>query len=321
MRALVVSNMRPDAAHPERGRFVRDQVAALREIEGLQIELEELSPGAPALGKGLFGLARKHRGQRFDIVHAHFSLSALPALGVRARVRGVTLHGTDVRHPRTRMLTRAVLPLMDLVVAVSQPLAQELPGRAARARARVIPVGVDMERFRAMSRAAARKQLGLPFDQAQLLFPADPARPGKRYDLARALADAVDTPLLTLGGVDPERVPLLLNAASAVLVPSDAEGFGLAVLEALACDVPVLATPVGIHPAALAGIEGTLCAEFDLQRWKQALAPHLAAQDPRVQGRARAAEHSCVRMAGMLADAWRAALSVGRPGGRDHASS
>jgi glycosyltransferase involved in cell wall biosynthesis len=320
MRALVVSNMRPDAAHPERGRFVRDQVAALRTIAGLQVELDELSPGAAALGRGLFELARKHRGQRFDVVHAHFSLSALPALGVRGRVRGVTLHGTDVRHPRTRMLTRAVLPLMDLIVAVSQPLIDELPSGTARARAHVIPVGVDMERFRTLPRAAAREQLGLPPDQAQLLFPADPARPGKRYELARALADAVDTPLLTLGGVDPERVPLLINAANAVLVPSEAEGFGLAALEALACDVPVLATPVGIHPAALTGIEGTLCAEFELERWKQALAPHLAAKDPRVHGHARAAEHSSGRMAGLLADAWRAALFFGQPGGRDHTS-
>ena len=42
-----------------------------------------------------------------------------------------------------------------------------------------------------------------------------------------------------------------MNAANAVLVPSEREGFGLAVLEALACDVPVLATPVGIHREAL----------------------------------------------------------------------
>lgn len=320
MRALVVSNMRPDAGHPERGRFVRDQVAALRAIEDLQVELEEFPPGAAALGRGLFELARRHRGQRFDVVHAHFSLSALPALAVRARVRGVTLHGTDVRHPRTRALTRAVLPRMDLIVAVSQPLAEELPGNAARARAHVIPVGVDMERFRALPRAAAREQLGLPADQAQLLFPADPARPGKHCELARELAAAAGAPLLTLGGVDPDRVPLLVNAANAVLIPSEAEGFGLAALEALACDVPVLATPVGVHPEALAGIEGTLCAEFELEGWKRALAPHLAAEDPRVLGRARAAEYSCVRMAGMLADAWRRALSAGGRGERDHAS-
>ena len=77
-----------------------------------------------------------------------------------------------------------------------------------------------------------------------------------------------------------------MNAANAVLVPSEREGFGLAVLEALACDVPVLATPVGVAPEALAGVSGTLCAPYDRERWRAALAPHLAAADPRIAGRA-----------------------------------
>ena len=83
-------------------------------------------------------------------------------------------------------------------------------------------------------------------------------------------------------------MPLWVNAANAVLVPSEREGFGLAVLEALACDVPVLATPVGIHPEALQGVAGTLCAPFDLGRWRAALEPHLRDAIPRVDGRASA---------------------------------
>jgi glycosyltransferase involved in cell wall biosynthesis len=94
---------------------------------------------------------------------------------------------------------------------------------------------------------------------------------------------------LTLGGVDPLRVPLWVNAANAVLVPSDREGFGLAALEALACDVPVLATPVGVHAEALAGVQGALCAPFDLERWRAALQIQLEAGAPRLNGRARTA--------------------------------
>ena len=114
-------------------------------------------------------------------------------------------------------------------------------------------------------------------------------------------------PLLTLGGVDPADVAQSINAASAVLVPSEREGFGLAVLEALACDVPVLATPVGIHAAALAELPGTLCAPFQRDRWSQALAPLLAEPDPRVAGRARAERWSAQRMAERVAEAWRVA--------------
>ena len=54
-----------------------------------------------------------------------------------------------------------------------------------------------------------------------------------------------------------------MNAADAVLVTSDYEGFGMAAIEALACDVPVLSTPVGVAPYLLAGIPGCLCAPFD----------------------------------------------------------
>ena len=111
--------------------------------------------------------------------------------------------------------------------------------------------------------------------------------------------------VLALGNVAPEQVPLWINAANAVLVPSEREGFGLAVLEALACDVPVLATPVGVHAEALAGVDGTLCAPFDADVWQAALAPHLAAADPRVEGRARAAVWSTDAMAARVLEAWR----------------
>ena len=99
-------------------------------------------------------------------------------------------------------------------------------------------------------------------------------------------------------------MPSYVNAANAVLVPSDHEGFGLAVIEALACDVPVLATPVGNHPAALDGIAGTLCATYDRDRWRAALEPHLRAPDPRVEGRARAEQWSAQRMADRVLEAW-----------------
>jgi glycosyltransferase involved in cell wall biosynthesis len=162
---------------------------------------------------------------------------------------------------------------------------------------------VSLDRFRPIPRAEARTALGLPAGEPLLLFPADPSRAVKRHDLARAVAG--DTRLATLGAAAPDEVALWINAANAVIVPSDAEGFGLAVLEALACDVPVLATPVGIHPLALGGIPGALCAPFDERTWRDALAPHLAAEDPRIAGRARAELFSADRMAERVAVAWR----------------
>ena len=307
MRALIVTNMYPTAARPALGSFVRDQVDALRRIEGVDVELFSFDPGgAGAYARAASDLYRRHRHVRYDVVHAHYGLTAWPAFAASGKVRAVTLHGTDLVHPRARPVTLAALPFLDLVATVSEPLATEIPRWAARGRRAVLPAGVDLGRFRPIPRADARTALGLAPEGPYLLFAADRNRPEKRYDRARAVAGEV--PLLALGQVDPAQVPLYVNAANAVLVPSEREGFGLAVLEALACDVPVLATPVGIHPNALAGIEGTYCAPFDEAAWRTALAPHLTTADPRIDGRARAGEFSTDRMAPQVVTAWRVAL-------------
>ncbi|GAC1438499.1 MAG: hypothetical protein NVSMB51_14430 [Solirubrobacteraceae bacterium] len=294
--------MRRAADNPGRGVFVRDQVAALRRLPDLDVELFEFPPGPGAWPAAAVRLAASGR---FDIVHSHFGLTAWPARAVRARARVLTLHGTDLRHPRTRRLTLAAARHIDLLATVSESLAAALPAGTEHV---VLPCGVEVERFHRIPREHARRALDLDPGRPCLLFPADPRRAGKRFDRAQELAG--DVALLTLGRTDPSHVPLAINAANAVIVPSDAEGFGLAVLEALACDVPVLATPVGIHAEALAGIDGTLCAPWDRDRWRAALAPHLSATEPRVQGRAAAERYSALAMAERVATAWRSLVSL-----------
>ena len=311
MRALIVTNMYPSPRHPVLGRFVADQVAALQRLGEAEIEVFAFDPGGyRAYGRAARAVRApaRQRPERFDIVHAHYGLTTWPALAAPARARLVTLHGTDLVHPLARPVTLAGLPLVDRVAVVSEPLAAAVPRWASRGRDPVVlPCGVDTRRFRPIDRAEARRALGLDPYTPCLLFPADPTRAEKRHD--RAVAIAGDVPLLTLGDVDPDRVPLYVNAANAVLVPSEREGFGLAVLEALACDVPVLATPVGIHPQALAGVAGTLSAPFDIAAWDAALAPHLAAADPRISGRHAAQEYSSDRMARRVLETWRELLS------------
>lgn len=304
MRALIVTNMYPTSERPALGRFVYDQVQALAKLTEVEVFSFDGGSAGAYLRAARSLRERNPRGGRFDIVHAHFGLSAWPGLAAPARARAVTLHGTDLAHPRSRLITAAALPAYDLVATVSEPLADSLPRLVVRGRRAVLPCGVDLERFVPIPRREARERLGLDTERSFVLFPADPARREKRYDRAKVVADVAAAPLHALGGVDPELVPFWVNAASAVLVPSEREGFGLAVLEALACDVPVLATPVGIHAEALANVDGTLCAEFDADRWGAALAPHLEADDPRIAGRASAERYSSDRMAQRVLEAW-----------------
>jgi teichuronic acid biosynthesis glycosyltransferase TuaC len=297
--------MYPSPARPALGSFVHDQLEALRRIPDVEVELFAFDPGGPrAYGRAAWALRRRHGGDCFDVVHAHFGLTAWPALAAPGSVHVVTFHGTDLAHPRSRAISLGAVPLLDLVATVSAPLADGLPGWVSRvATAAVLPCGVDLRRFAPIPRPQARAALGLDPETPCLLFPADPHRPEKRHDLA--LDAAGDVPLVTLGNVDPRAVPLLVNAANAVLAPSAREGFGLSVLEALACDVPVLSTPVGIAPEALDGIGGTYCGPYDRTAWRRVLEPHLAAADPRVEGRARAERYSSDTMAARVVAAWR----------------
>ena len=48
---------------------------------------------------------------------------------------------------------------------------------------------------------------------------------------------------------------------------------------------------------------------FELERWQAALEPHLAAEEPRVAGRARAERFSAPRMAERVTDAWRSLVA------------
>jgi teichuronic acid biosynthesis glycosyltransferase TuaC len=306
VRALIVTNMYPTAERPQLGSFVRDQVEALRRRGDVEIELFAFAPGLRSYPAAARELRRRYRGRRFDIVHAHFGLVAWPALVAHLGPVVVTLHGNDLFHPRSNRITRAALPFTALPAAVSREFSENVPGAGTTRRVAVLPMGIDLERFRPIPRSEARARLGLDADGPYLLFPHDPARPLKRFDRAREAAEG--TRLLTLGSVPFDEVPYWINAANAVLVPSQAEGFGLSVIEAIACGVPAFGTPVGIHPVALGDIDGAFCAPWDRERWRAALEAPLTASDPRVEGRARAELFSADRMAARVVEAWRDVL-------------
>ncbi len=307
VRVLVVTNFEPDDSAPQRGRWVRDQIDEVRR-HGIEVDVFSFPPGRYEYVPATRRLRALLRRERFDLVHAHYGLAGWCAHLAGARPLIVSFHGTDVRHGVVGPLSRRLAWRVDLVAAVSRALfAPEdgRPGLPPVPGSAVLPCGPDLTRFGPSPRAEARRSLGLDPDRRYLFFPANPTRPEKRHDRAVELATACGAELLTGGAIEPEAMPLWLNAANAVLVTSDYEGFGMAAVEALACDVPVLSTPVGIAPYALTGVAGCLCAPFEIDSWRAVTRPHLQAQDPRVDGASRAASLSAARMAERAIEAYR----------------
>lgn len=308
LRILIVSNFAPVPEAPQRGRWVVDQAEAIA-AGGNEVEIFNFRAGIRNYAPAVFEVRKRLRRQSFDLVHAHYGLAGWVAHLAGAKPLVVTYHGTDVRHHLVGPLSRLLCRRSRLTAGVSRSLFAAEDGRAGlRWRpglSAVLPCGPDLERFRPMPRAEARNRLDLP-GQAQLLFfPANPERPEKRFDQAQTLAEACGARLVSGGSIPPEEMPLWINAANAVIVTSDYEGFGLACVEALACNVPVLSTAVGIAPHALGGIDGCLAAPFDLELWLNAVKPHLdAGRDGRIEGAGRASSFSSKLMADRVVHAY-----------------
>ena len=249
--------MYPSPEKPAYGAFVWQQAQQLRQF-GHTVDVINILGFRSKLNylKGAVEVLQKTRRTAYDIVHAHYGLSAFPAWFRVQPPLVLTLHGGDVLGTGLeRLLSHVIWRFADTVIVVSEEMRRRIPGI-------VIPCGVDLNVFRPCDRDVARSRLGWPMDKYLILFPFDPARPVKRYDLAKAaveqLAQAgVDVELVTVCNVENREMPSYYSAADAMVLCSDREGSPTAVKEALACNLPVVATDVGDVQEILRGVEGT----------------------------------------------------------------
>ena len=172
-------------------------------------------------------------------------------------------------------LNRLTYKWMDAIIAVSGDIARKLEESGVDPqKIRVIYNGVD-ERFFPQSQKAVRTQLDLPLSRFIILFIGLLA-PVKGLDILLQAVPLLqeEKPLFLLVGDGPLRaelqrqveaenmqgqvlfigarptaeIPLWLNAADILVLPSYSEGRPNVVLEAQACGVPVVATRVGGTP-------------------------------------------------------------------------
>ncbi|WP_235999975.1 glycosyltransferase [Bradyrhizobium uaiense] len=249
--------MYPSPQRPGSGAFVYQQVEQLRRF-GHTVDVINMVGSQSKLNylKGTVDVVRMTGATTYDIVHAHYGYSAFPAMFRLRAPLVITLHGTDVLgNILERLSTRFVSHFADAVVVVSEEMRRRVPGI-------VIPCGVNLGVFKPYDRNEARARLQWPNDKFVVLFPFDPTRPEKRYDLARASIDrlvqeGVDAQLMTVTNVPNEEMPWYYSAANALLLSSDYEGSPTSIKEALACNLPVVSTNVGDVREQLNGIAGT----------------------------------------------------------------
>jgi hypothetical protein len=136
-------------------------VEALRRRGDVDLELFTFAPGLRGYPAAAAELRRRYRRTSFDVVHAHFGLCAWPASAARAGPVVVTLHGNDLFHPRSARITKAALPFVALPAAVSREFSSSCRAPGGSRRVAVLPMGIDLSRFRPIPRAEARARLGL----------------------------------------------------------------------------------------------------------------------------------------------------------------
>lgn len=262
-----------------------------------------------------------------DFVHAHElypSGWAAASLASRAGIPlVVTVHGSDLYtnlgHPAWRRLLEQTAEQADRLIAVSTSVAEDLHAAlpATRGRVTVVPDTYDAERFRFIDRPA--RPSGAP---VQLLtvgrLSAEKGATVLVDALARLRAAGVDAELTIVGdGAEREHIARGIDAAGlgsavtlagrltgdalaaayaaadAYVQPSLREGFGVALVEALATGLPVVASDAGGPRDYVTADNGLLVPPGDAEALAEAIAALVDDLDrfdrPRIAATTRAA--------------------------------
>jgi teichuronic acid biosynthesis glycosyltransferase TuaC len=271
VRILFVTNMYPNPERPAYGTFVWQQAEQLRQF-GHTVDVVNILGFRSKLNyvKSAFEVMHRTRSTAYDIVHAHYGFSAFPAWFRRNAPLVLTLHGGDLLGRSFEILcSRVIWRLADAVIVVSEEMRRLIPGV-------VVPCGVDLNLFKPYDRDEARARLGWPMNNFVVLFPFDPARPVKRYDLAKAAVERIAkagtcAELVTVFSIENREMPWYYSAADAMILCSDREGSPTSVKEALACNLPVVATNVGDVREILNGVPGTRLCKQDVSELARGL--------------------------------------------------
>ncbi len=275
-------------------------------------------------------LTRLVRGIRADVVHTHLVHADLYG-GLAAKLRGTTLvstkHNDDpFRTGAFRFVERGLAHVADRIVTISDSLHRFTVERVGVPATKVetihyglddppaawgtnppddVPIGARV----VLSTSRLTQQKGIDVAVKALSFlPDDVVLVVLGEGPQRSLLEA---PRVYLPGRVPD-VAAWLRRASVYVQPSRWEGFGLGVLEAMVCGLPVVATNVSSLPELVAdGTTGILIPPDDPSALADAIGRALAEPGLGAAGLERARhEFSVARMADRTAALYQALLSA-----------
>jgi len=259
LRILMVTGIYPTEQNPHSGTFVKAQVDSLL-VAGLEVEVIHPRPGPVAIryASATLQVFFKTLTGRFDVVHGHYGLWCLASrfqwtTPVVADYLGDDLLGTvrtDGSYSKKSLLVVRVSRWLCRYVDAVLVKSEQMKKAAGGGNIYVIPDGINFDLFRPMPRVEVRAALGWDQDRYYVVFANNPQIPVKNFALAQAAierlrARGMEAELVVANGLPQAKVVEYINASNALILPSIAEGSPNVVREAMACNVPVVATDVG----------------------------------------------------------------------------
>jgi glycosyltransferase involved in cell wall biosynthesis len=207
-----------------------------------------------------------------DLVHVHYGAAqALIALLFSRKPVVISFCGSDILgnyaadgRPTWSGVLSGILSQLSALgcrrsIAKSEGLKQALWCSWSRNKCEVIPNGVDMNVFQPAPQVDARRALGWDHSDPVVLFMdrkgawvKDPELAQAAYAHAKQSENSLR--MCVIENEPPAKMPFLFNAADVLLLTSRHEGSNNTVKEALACNLPVVATDCGDIHERLKGV-------------------------------------------------------------------
>lgn len=244
------------------GAVVQNQLNSLGS-QAIDFEQYVVTGGLKGYLKTVLTLRIYCRKRRIDIIHAHYSLCGFAAALSFTELPVVcSLMGSDMVYPRSLKLIRFFAKhFWAHTIVKSDAMLRVLVGIGT---VTLIPNGVDIEMFKPVNGAFS----DFRFDRTvkNVVFIGDANRPEKNLSLAQKACDLIKDQGISLrevSNVDRREIPSIIKSADVLLLTSFREGSPNVVKEAMACNVPVVATKVGDIEFLFEGVRGYYTAEFD----------------------------------------------------------